>query len=92
MKIYQITYDLRQQRNYQPLYQRIEAISSWCHALESTWIVASEQTATQIRDHLLLLIEADDGLLVTRLSGEAAWYEINNEATRWLKQNMGAAT
>ena len=28
--------------------------------------------------------DADDGLLVTRLRGEAAWYGIASEQTQWL--------
>lgn len=30
MKLYQIAYDLRKQRNYQGLYDRIKAYGTWC--------------------------------------------------------------
>lgn len=84
MKLYQIAYDLRKQRNYQALYDRINAYSTCCRPLESTWIIATSQSAAQVRDHLKAVMDADDGLLVTRLRGDAAWYGIASEQTQWL--------
>ena len=85
MKLYQIAYDLRKQRNYQALYDRIKAYGTWCRPLESTWIVATSQSATQVRDNLKAAMDADDGLLVTRLQGDAAWIGLDAEKTQWLQ-------
>lgn len=52
MRVYQISYDLRKQRNYEALYERIKAYGTWCHPLESTWIIACNQTAEQVRNIL----------------------------------------
>ena len=48
MKVYQINYDLRKQRNYDALYQKIKSYDDWCHPLESCWIVVTSKTAVQI--------------------------------------------
>lgn len=85
MKLYQIAYDLRKQRNYQSLYDRIKAYGTWCHALESTWIIATQQSAAQVRDNLRSAMDADDGLLVTRLLGDAAWFGLDAEKAQWLQ-------
>ncbi|EML8047408.1 hypothetical protein WAA37_006300 [Pseudomonas aeruginosa] len=85
MKLYQIAYDLRKQRNYQALYDRIKAYGTWCRPLESTWIVATSQSATQVRDNLQAAMDADDGLLVTRLQGDAAWHGLAPEQAKWLQ-------
>lgn len=85
MSVYQISYDLRKQRNYDALYERIKRYD-WCHALESNWVIVSNQSATQIRDHLLEVMDQDDGLLVTRLQSEAAWVGLGQDVTNWLKQ------
>lgn len=85
MKLYQITYDLRKQRDYQSLYERLKAYGTWCHALESTWIIATSQTATQVRENLITVMDADDCLLVTRLQGDAAWCGLTDEKTKWLQ-------
>ena len=86
MKLYQITYDLRKQRDYQSLHQRIKAYGTWCRPLESTWIVATNQSTVQVRDNLFAVMDADDGLLVTRLQGGAAWYGLAVEDAKWLQR------
>lgn len=85
MKLYQINYDLRKKRDYQSLYERIQAYGTWCRPLESAWIVATSQTAIQVRDNLKAAMDADDGLLVTRLQGDAAWYGLAAEQAKWLQ-------
>jgi hypothetical protein len=88
MKLYQIDYDLRKQRDYAALYERIRQYGTYCHALESTWVIGTNQTATQVRDHLAQVMDKDDGLLVTLLAGEAAWFGLTAEAGAWLKQQL----
>lgn len=36
MAAYQISYDLRKQKDYAPLIERIKSYGAWCHPLEST--------------------------------------------------------
>lgn len=86
MAVYQISYDLRKQRNYDALYERIKRYEDWRHILESNWVVVTNQSATQIRDNLKAVMDQDDGLFVTRLQGEAAWYGLGQENSIWLKQ------
>ena len=86
MSVYQVSYDLRKQRNYDALYERIKRYESWGHALESTWVIVTNQSAAQVRDNLKAVMDEDDGLLVTRLQGEAAWYGLGNGVPDWLKQ------
>lgn len=50
MPAYQISYDLRKQKDYASLIERINSYGTWCHPLESTWIIITDQTATQVRD------------------------------------------
>ncbi|MFC2973243.1 hypothetical protein ACFOJE_13595 [Azotobacter bryophylli] len=91
--LYQITYDLRKQRDYQSLHARIKAYGAWCRPLESTWIISTPQSAAQVRDNLKAVMDRDDGLLVTRLQGEAAWYGVPPEVSSRLKSLLesGAA-
>ena len=88
MKVYQISYDLRKQRDYDALYERIKSYGTWCHVLESSWAVATNQSAAQVRDHLSQVLDQDDGLLVARLQGEAAWVGLSNKLSSWLKQQL----
>ncbi|HBY2284643.1 hypothetical protein ABI309_11685 [Citrobacter youngae] len=85
MAVYQINYDLRKQKDYASLIERIKGYPNWCHPLESTWIVVTNQSGTQIRDHLNEVMDDDDGLLVTRLQWQWAGSGLSKEIYDWLK-------
>lgn len=85
MKVYQIDYDLRNRRNYQSLYERIKSYPFWCRPLESTWVVSTESSAVQVRNYLKGALDQDDGILVTRLEGEAAWDNVGLKVGSYLK-------
>ncbi|MBN5437467.1 hypothetical protein H0S68_00340 [Serratia sp. AXJ-M] len=84
MSVYQINYDLRKQKDYSSLVERIKSYGTWCHPLESTWIIVTNQSAVQVRDHLKAVMDSDDGLLVTRLQWEWAGYGLSKEISDWL--------
>ena len=92
MKVYQISYDLRKQRDYESLYECIKSYGTYSHALESTWLIATNQTAAQVRDNLAEVMDSDDGLLVTRLQGESAWIGLRDKTTEWLKNQLENCT
>lgn len=96
MKVYQINYDLRKQRNYDELYKKIKAYGTWCRPLKSCWIIISDKTAPQIHDDLQQVMDRDDGLLVTRLQRDAAWVNLDSDKdksmTDWLKKYVGSAS
>lgn len=85
MKVYQIDYDLRNRRDYQSLYDRIQSYLMWCRPMESTWVIATDSNAAEVRDYLIGALDRDDGILVTRLEGEAAWYNVAPDASEYLK-------
>ena len=92
MKVYQISYDLRKQRDYESLYERIRSYGTYSHALESTWLIATNETAEQVHNYLYEVMDGDDGLLVTRLQGEAAWQGLSSEISQWLKSQLASCT
>lgn len=92
MKTYQIDYDLRAPgRNYDALITAIKSYGTWCHALKSSWVIVTEQSASQVHAFLWQYMDRNDGLLVTRLTGEAAWTGLSSEVSDWLQKQLGAA-
>lgn len=96
MKVYQINYDLRNKRNYKALYEKIKSYGTWAKPLESCWIIVTDKSAAEVRDELSVVMDADDGLLVTGLSGNAAWrcldFDSDSTMTDWLKSNLNPVT
>lgn len=80
MACYVVSYDLRNpQRDYDRLYARLSAWGA-LQVLESVHLIASDQSSSSdLRDDLARYIDANDGLFVARLTGEAAWRSLNSD-------------
>lgn len=88
MGAYIVTYDLaRPGRDYDELHARIKAFDGWARIAESSWAVATNQSAVQVRDYLTPAIDANDKLFVSRL-GSSAWIGLSSEVSEWLKNNI----
>jgi hypothetical protein len=73
MKMYRIGYDLdKPGQEYHPLITRLRALGAE-RVLESDWLLKNTASASEIRDDLKRFIDSNDRLLVTTLTGEAAW-------------------
>ncbi len=84
-----IGYDLNKTgQNYQKLIEQIKTYGTYWHCLDSTWIIRSSKSATEITNHLKTYVDSNDELLVAKLSGEAAWVGFNTECSDWLKENL----
>jgi hypothetical protein len=81
-----IGYDLRNQRNYQPLYNRL---TKWNAArlLDSLWLAELAGSAEAVRDILRNVADADDGVVVIELVGAFDWATFKAQLTgvAWLK-------
>jgi hypothetical protein len=89
MSVLTISYDLRKPgRNYESLYEGIKALGSWCHALESTWFVDTNKSATDAANMLWKHMDSNDGLFVGRLTKEAAWAGLSDIFSEWLKTHI----
>jgi len=83
-----ISYDLNKLgQNYSELYKGIKSLGSWCHYLDSTWLVDSKINATKISEILRAHIDENDSLLVFRLGkGYAGWLE--QKAWNWINKHV----
>lgn len=89
MKTYLVGYDLnRPEQNYTDLIDAIKELGLWWHCLDSTWIVKTNQSASDIRDSLRRHIDSNDELLVASLTGESAWGGFADDCSSWLKSNI----
>ena len=84
-----VGYDLnRPHKDYPDLINAIKALGIWWHCLDSTWIVKTNLTCVQVRNSLKPHIDANDELLVAKLTGEAAWTGFDNQCSEWLTNNL----
>lgn len=83
-----IAYDLNSPgQNYEDLIEDIKSLGPWWHHLDSTWLVKTTMSATELRDRLRKHIGRDDELLVVDVTADArAWTGFSDRGSRWLKE------
>ncbi|GAA0275281.1 hypothetical protein GCM10009000_108480 [Halobacterium noricense] len=89
MAVYSISYDLHNPgQNYEDLHETVKDFGGWWHHLESTWLVDTSSSASDIAEELHPYLDSNDELLVTRLSGEWASWGINESGNDWLQEHL----
>jgi len=88
MKVYAISYDLKSpDRDYTPLYDAIKNNYQWWHYLESTWLVATSETAQQIYGRLVKTITQADRLIIIKVTKEYYGW-LPADAWKWIESNL----
>ena len=78
MALYFLSYDLRNARSYQTLYDELGRLNA-VRIVESTWCFNRVNTSTKgLRNHFARLMDGDDGLVVSEV-GE--WASQNADGT-----------
>lgn len=73
-------------RDYVDLVEAIERVANTAWpCLDSTWVLNSEKTASQIRDALKPFLATGDELIVAELTGTAAWRGLKGESAEAFK-------
>ena len=92
MRVYQINYDLTNPgQKYDELYKRIKDVKlDGGRPMQSMWMITSNHTAEQIRDHLLGALDSNDKLMVNVATAPAAWYGLSAEWSGWLLTQLSA--
>lgn len=87
MTLYIITYALKGKKNYIGLYEAIQGYDVWCHYIESTWIIKTDETPDKIWDRLRPHLDSEsDNLLIVEF-GNSYYGWLPKEAWDWIKNN-----
>lgn len=91
MSVYLISYDLNKPgQDYSSLYEAIKNLGAWWHYLDSTWLVDTSLTSSQISNHLNSIIDKNDCLLIIRVTNDYAGW-LPEKAWAWLRSHMRKA-
>jgi hypothetical protein len=91
MAHYIASYDLHNQRHYQPVWNELESMGA-TRLLESLWVLTSALTASQIRDRIAKAADSDDSVAVIELKPGSYWGTVRARphGVQWLQQNIMA--
>lgn len=66
--VYLVSYDLNKSgQNYDGLYSAIKELGSYCHCLDSSWLVETNLNSGQISTFLRQRIDDNDNILIIRV-------------------------
>lgn len=85
MNKYLITYDLKNRiKNYDSLYVAIKNLGTWWHYLDSTWIIKTNLTSSQIWGILAPHVTTIDRVLIIKIDTSDKWGWLTQDAWNWL--------
>ena len=87
MSVYIVTYDLHKDAtpfDYERLLKLIKEEGSWACLGSSSYLVESEQSARQLRDHYKEVLVEEDMLYVGMVEATAAWHGYSKEVSDWI--------
>ena len=75
-------------RNSENLIQRIKAYESWARLGNSAYLILTAKTATEVRDNLGQVLEADDRIFVGVAPRPSAWKGLPPVVANWIIANQ----
>lgn len=89
MTIFNISYDLTAPgRDYEDLIDKIKELGNWAHPVQSTWLVDTNMSLTDVRSSLVAIMDSNDKLIVTTCSKGAAWQKLHPDVVAWIKEKL----
>lgn len=89
MPAFMITYDTKNVRNYQNLYDGMAKVGG-VRLAESVWGLSTNSTAAQIVAWVKSLLDSDDVIVVVQFQHQGNWagWKVSSAAAEWLRRNV----
>jgi len=89
MACYIVTFEVESPANKTALKERLKGYGTYCPINANCWAIVTDQSAAQVRDHLMAVIPATDKIFVIKSGVEAAWRNVYGQKnTDWLKEHL----
>ena len=89
MKCYIVTFDTESEETLKLIKQTLKSYNIYCPINRSCWAIKTDESAVQIRDKLMAILDDSDRIFVVRSGTEAAWYNsFGDKNDEWLKDNL----
>lgn len=82
-----VVYDLSKDGNPDGLYEKFKTYDGWAKITESSWAIASEKKASEIRNELVPFIGSTGRLFILKSGKAAAWRNVI-ASNDWFKKNL----
>ena len=87
--IYFVTFDLIESgQHIKDLIEKIKGYDGWAKLGDTCFLVKTEKESAAIRDNLKSVLGSNDKLYVGLTTTPAAWYNLPDEVSDWIKSNL----
>lgn len=88
MSIYMISYDLNSPgQRYKELRETIESLGTWCHYLESTYLVKTSYTIHEVESKICAHLDGSDRLLLCKIEKPIRGW-LSDKQWEWIRENL----
>ena len=88
MKLFVVSYDLRKtDKDYSSLFEEMKNCKAWWHYLKSTWLIYTNETASEIFKRLHPHLDKIDNLLIIEAGKERQGW-LPKEAWTWIRDAL----
>ena len=88
MRVLLVTYVLKQPfANYSGLFETLQTATKWWHYLDSTWLIATNETPKEWYNKFSRFIHKNDLILIIEVKRNY-WGLLPHEAWSWLDENV----
>lgn len=88
MNVFCVSYDLNKSgQDYEGVINELKNSTSWWHYLGSTWLIATNESASTLSERIRKHTDTNDSLLVIRVTKDYAGW-LTEEAWDWIKKHV----
>ena len=87
-RVYNVSYDLKSPgQNYTDLISELKKSSSWWHYLDSTWLIRTQESASQLWERISSYFDKNDYALIIEVGKDYQGW-LPEKAWEWIKENV----
>ncbi len=88
--LYLVTYDLnRPGQEYEELYEELKTSSAWWHYLDSTWLIVTQESISELNNRIKdKIIDENDRLLIFDITNMDYDGWLSEKAWQWIRNNI----
>lgn len=89
MKCYIVIFETKSEESRKQIKDSLVSYKTYCPINNSCWAIKTNETAVQIRDKLMGLLDKNGRIFVIRSGTGAAWFNsFSKDHDKWLKDNL----
>ncbi|CAK2025266.1 CRISPR-associated protein Cas2 [Vibrio crassostreae] len=89
MAVYSVSYDLNAPgKKYEDIYKILKSFSGWNHIMESTWLISTNLTPSQVLEKFKPQLDSNDRMFVSKVYANQYSGWLSDKQWEWLTNNV----